>query len=213
MLAEDILVVVNEDGRTQTQTQSSNGVLYITRENSGMNIGSWDAGFRAYPDYDCYVFLQDECVIEQHDFLQVYTQAFASDGQLGMLGESINPKWTADWLSLQRSGMNVFVPGHEIDGNPAPRVDCYLHHMRRWGIEPGPVATHLRSLIWCFRGETITLLGGFPIGHNKGECIAAEIGVSRKVEELGYTFRQISEQPFSYIYHTEWRRDGRSKLA
>jgi hypothetical protein len=118
-----------------------------------------------------------------------------------------------DWESLRRSGFNVLSPEHSINQVPVPRVDFYLHCMEAWGIEPGKTGRHLRSLIWFVPGDIMAKLGGFPQGDNKGECIAAEIGVSRKIEQLGHSFRQIREVPFSYIYHTEWQRDGFRKLS
>ena len=73
-------------------------------------------------------------------------------------------------------------------------------------------ATHLRSLIWSFKNETVRKIQGFPIGINKGECIASEIAVSKKIEALGLQIKQVDSAPFKYIHHTEWNRDGFSKL-
>ena len=52
----------------------------------------------------------------------------------------------------------------------------------------------------------------FPIGNTKEECIASEIAVSKKVEQLGLKVTQINERPFKYISHIEWKLDGSSKL-
>jgi hypothetical protein len=78
-------------------------------------------------------------------------------------------------------------------------------------IDAGNTGFHLRSLCWAFRGDVLRAMGGFPIGKNKGECIAAEIGVSRKVLQLGFEFDQITPNPFCYIGHGEWKADGSSK--
>jgi hypothetical protein len=66
--------------------------------------------------------------------------------------------------------------------------------------------------VWFFPGTMLRLLGGFPVGANRGECVAAEIAVSRKIVSLGYRFDQICEPPFSFFGHSEWRSDGLSKM-
>jgi hypothetical protein len=208
-----VLVVINSDDEKTSQVQRESPRLSVMhRPNLGMNIGAWSDGYLHMPDFDYYLFLQDECRIENGEFLDAYLDEFGKDENLGMLGESINPKWLKDWQSLRRSGFNVFSPEHSIGGIPVPRVDFYLHCMKAWGIDPGETARHLRSLVWFLPGEMMARLQGFPQGRNKGECIAAEIGVSRKVEQLGYSVSQAGEMPFSYIYHTEWQRDGYRKI-
>src|SRR5690606_31973330 len=94
-----------------------------------------------------------------------------------------------------------------IDGGPAERVDSYLDFMRRNNIDPGETGRHLRSLIWFASRDTLEAIDGFPIGVNYGECIAAEIAVSRKVEALGGKVEQVAEEPFCFFRHLEFNRD------
>jgi hypothetical protein len=67
--------------------------------------------------------------------------------------------------------------------------------------------------VWFTRRGVIEEIGGFPSGRNRGECIAAEIAVSRAVAKRGYGVRQATDEPFTYISHAEWRRDGSRKLG
>jgi hypothetical protein len=78
---------------------------------------------------------------------------------------------------------------------------------RRQGISPGKNGRHLRSLIWFMPRDVLVNIDGFIIGRNYGECIAAEIGTSKKVEALGMTVQQANEDEFSYIRHSEYNQD------
>jgi hypothetical protein len=188
------------------------GVRAIVRENEGMNIGAWNSGYSERCDASLYIFLQDECYLRQPDFIQVIEAKFLKSRSLGLLGESLNGKWCKPWAELKGGVLNAYEPDHFIDGKPAKRVDTYLHVMRSWGIAPGDSGAHLRSLMWAIPGKIMREIGGFPVGTNRGECIAAEIAVSRKIIEMGYAIDQISTAPFSFFGHSEWRLDGLSKL-
>jgi hypothetical protein len=209
---KDSIIVINSDQvHDQVQYQNINGWPAIVAPNRGMNIGAWQQGFLARPNEDFYFFLQDECFIKQPGFFSACLARFENEPQLGMLGESLNYKWNHSWEEMRNSNMNWRDTDHQIDNVPVARVDYYLLAMARMGIDPGESGLHLRSLCWAFRGETLRAIGGFPIGNTKGDCIAAEIGVSRKVIQHGYQFDQLSSTPFSYIGHREWRADGSAK--
>lgn len=208
---DQITVVVNGNLGDLTPLYAQ-GVRVILRENEGMNIGAWSRGFLERGDADLYIFLQDECFLKRRNFVQAIESIFRSNGSLGMVGESLNPRWAKPWELLNSEGVNVYEVEHLINGIPSRRVDTYLHFMHSWGIKPGASGAHLRSLVWALPGEVMRALGGFPIGRNRGECIAAEIAVSRKVIMMGYQISQISESPFTFFGHSEWRPDGFSKL-
>ena len=38
-----------------------------------MNIGAWWTGFSNFPNYEYYIFLQDECVILKNNFIDIYS--------------------------------------------------------------------------------------------------------------------------------------------
>lgn len=205
-------IVINSDQLSgDPQMHQLAGWQAIAAPNRGMNIGAWQQGFLARPDEDFYFFFQDECFIKQPGFFDACLRRFADNPKLGMLGESLNLKWNHPWPTLRNSSLNWRDADHQIDGEPVPRVDYYLMALQRMGIAPGDSALHLRSLCWAFRGDALRAIGGFPVGGTKGECIAAEIGVSRKVLQHGYLFDQLSPTPFTYIGHREWKADGSTK--
>lgn len=209
---KNILVSINHDADCQFKNINLD-VPHIFNKNVGMNIGAWHHGYKHDTSDDLYIFLQDECFLKNHDFLNAVIKKFESDCALVMLGETINKKWAHSWNTLSRSSLNSLENDHYVDGHRSPRVQCYTNAMLGWNINPGDTGEHLRSLVWVLPGKIMRQLGGFPIGRNRGECIAAEIGVSRKIMSLGYKFDQIAPIPFSYFGHCEWRSDGASKLA
>jgi hypothetical protein len=205
-----VIVVMNTD-RIDDNLMGEKSFRLIQNSNIGMNIGAWNRGFMEDPNADLYLFLQDECYLRRRDFAEIIESKFRVEPGLGMLGETINKKWDHPWSVIQRSALNTIEVNHFVGDLPSKRVETYLNAMLTWGIDPGSSGAHLRSLVWAFPGNVMRELGGFPIGRNKGECIAAEIAVSRKILSLGYRFDQISEKPFSLFGHLEWRDDGLSK--
>ena len=202
----DVLIVVNSTGELRIEPQLQGQVSVIYRENTGMNIGAWNAGWLDDKTYEQYVFLQDECFPIRENWLRWLTDPLKDPG-IGLVGESFNPAWNANWLTLSKAHLGSELPDHFIGRRPAPRVEVYLNAMKTWGIDPGETGKHLRSLVWSMRRETLEQLGGFPIGGNYGECIAAEIGVSRLVESKGLRLEQAGPRPFHAIAHFEWHSD------
>lgn len=206
------IIVINSDHTdSDPTTHTLAGRRAIVRENIGMNIGAWNQGFLASPVKDYYFFLQDECFIKQPGFFEACIARFLANPKLAMLGESLNHKWNHPWDTLSVSGLNWCDADHQINGESVSRVEFYLQTMQSMNIDAGNTGLHLRSLCWAFRGDVLRAMGGFPIGKNKGECIAAEIGVSRKVLQLGFEFDQITPNSFCFIGHREWKADGNSK--
>jgi hypothetical protein len=207
----DICLAINSDRISgEHQLSSEDGIWRITRNNSGMNIGAWDCAWRALDDYEGYLFLQDECRLARDGWLDAFTTGASAPG-IGLLGESANTRWAREWRELLESPLNAYAPEHYIDDVPARRVECYLHYMKRHNIDPGQDGGHLRSLVWFLKRDVLERINGFPCGRNRGECIGAEIAVSRKIVQSGLRFQQISTLPFTYFWHEEWRRDGSSK--
>ncbi len=176
------------------------------RHNIGMNIGAWDYGWRLRKDFDRVLFLQDDCYMVANNWLAAVESKLA-DSQLGLLGETFNNGWNLNWDALRIRLQNTPLPEHLIDGEVANRIDVYLHCLQNYGIDPGQSGLHLRSLCFAARMETLCAIDGFPIGHNYGECIAAEIGISKKVEALGLRLALIGDEEFAFIRHLEWNQD------
>lgn len=149
-----------------------------------------------------------ECYVVRKNWLAAFRRRGAEPG-IGMIGESLNESWDRSWRDLRREQEGVLLTEHRIDGKCVNRVDYYLKFFGEVGIAPGPSGRHLRSLVWYFRGDVLSRIGGFPQGRNYAECIAAEIGVSKRVEGLGLRVEQLDDEPFRYIRHREWNQDHR----
>ena len=184
----------------------------ILNENVGMNIGAWNRGFLESPNEDLYIFLQDECFLKHEHAVDEFRSRILDDPSIGLLGETLNHRWDKGWQELESGPLNRLEVGHYYEGCPAPRVSVYIKSMLRWGIDPGATGLHLRSLVWALPGAVMNSLGGFPIGRDKGECIAAEIGVSCAIRAMGLKVDQVKKNPFWGFGHKEWRIDGSGKL-
>jgi len=211
-LCSHLIVVANEDQPGQFACCSSNLPPHtlVTRKNEGMNIGAWSASIPHLPAGAKWVlFLQDECRLLNRSFVERYGYLL-EDPSIGMVGESINPKWDRAWHEIPET-LNYPIRPSE-DAPAIRRTDFYRSCIRRWGISPGAHVRHLRSLIWAFRVKELREMGGFPIGSNKEECIASEIAVSKAIEQRGLRVVQSDESHFHFFRHVEWAPDGIQKL-
>ncbi|MBL8546118.1 MAG: hypothetical protein JNL81_06620 [Hyphomonadaceae bacterium] len=177
------------------------------RENVGMNIGAWEHGWRLNPESEHFLFLQDECLVVRENWGLAFSERCADPG-VGLVGEAFNPAWEHTWDRLRALHRGSTLQDHFVDGRPAGRIDAYLDAMKRWGVDPGATGGHLRSLAWAASRDTLSLIGGFPIGANYGECIAAEIAVSRKCVASGRRLVQVREAPFYFVHHREWTQEA-----
>lgn len=211
-LAPNILVVINDDNH-QGPAEFLSGMQTpcLRRTNTGMNIGGWNEAFQQRPDFEHYIFLQDECHIVANDFLSAYVERL-KEPEIGMIGESLSPQWNRPWAEIASSNLNY--PVQITPGSPAMmRTAFYLACLHNWGISPGITGAHLRALVWAFRRATLQRIKAFPIGRTKEECIAAEIATSKWVEQHGGRIAQVGSKPFQYIQHKEWRVDGSHKRS
>jgi GT2 family glycosyltransferase len=201
----DICIVVNrESGRNVDLPKLTASVRLLSRPNTGMNIGAWDYGWRENPDYDYYVFLQDECVILRDGWLQGLIDC-VMDPSVGIVGECINRRWLKSWTELTWSGDDDGSAATATAGNLiAKRARLALEFMAARGIPPGESGCHVRSLVWAISRETLRQLEGFPIGSDYEECIAAEISVSRRIESFGLSVQQAYRTPFFFVGHSQW---------
>jgi hypothetical protein len=176
-------------------------VLY--RQNAGYNIGAWDFGWRISPKYQSYLFLQEECRVVREGWLKAFVEK-ASDSTVGLIGECFSVDWNHPWEMLAEATKAQGFEEHMVDGKPVERVPCYLNFLQRHGIPPSSKADHLQSLVMFVRREIIEAMRGFPVGTNFGEAVAAEIGISKKIQALGLKTCQVAEEPFTYLHHPQW---------
>jgi GT2 family glycosyltransferase len=204
----NVLIVVNRapDGEFKAPQEIAR-FDYRVRENNGMNIGAWNYGARVCNKSDFLIFMQDECYVREKTFLTAY-EDMMQNPKTGIVGESINEKWDRGWCQIKNSTLNYFLTNEGLT-----RVDYYLKALNRWGIEPGPNGRHLRSLVLGMRREVFERMDGFKEGHSKEECIAAEIGISKKAESLGLRVEQSAIDSFHFIGHQEWVSGSQLKLT
>lgn len=203
----DICIVVNRTKEEKITLPDEYSRIPITyRHNLGMNIGAWDHGWRTYPGYRYYLFLQDECYVIRDQWLAGFT-SILNDPKIGIVGESLNTSWDRAWPDLRRTFENSSMPGHFIEGRPANRIDCYLRFLQQHGVNPGATGRHLRSVVWFCSAAVLKTINGFLIGRNYGECIAAEIAASKQVESIGLKIAQVKAEEFFYVRHLEYNQD------
>src|SRR5271157_1377770 len=179
----------------------------LSRENTGYNLGAWDAGWRAEPAYDVYFFLQEECRILRTQWLLPFLERLKRPGT-GLAGESI--AWNVRWSFYQRCCARTQNLRRTLDdGRRVDFATFFLDYLKRHGIPHGPRADHLQSLILCTTRDVLEAVDGFNLGGNWDEAVACEIAFSKKVQSLGLKIEQVGLLPFTFIAHPQWYEPDR----
>ncbi|NDD15001.1 MAG: hypothetical protein EB072_20810, partial [Betaproteobacteria bacterium] len=190
--------------------------------------GAWDFGWRlastggrspaAKPERSIsFLFLQDEVDIQRKDWVHGFVQA-KQDIQLSkgaipiLLGESWNHRWDKPWPVLLGAANEAATEG-SLSDSMIQRAKLYYQLLEQWDVTAQQSAGHLRSLVLFSNLSTLKLIHGFHVGKNKEACIASEIAVSQAVAAKGGIVKQVSADPFFYLWHREWRKDGVSKAV
>jgi hypothetical protein len=205
-LVDEVFIVVNDDNCKALSIREGSQTV-IRRPNIGMNIGAWSAAIAYCDSNSDVIFLQDECRVVNPNFVERYQRFFANK-KVGMVGESLNLKWNRSWDAMAKSPLNYWLTE---EGRYEKRIDFYLRCLRSWNIDLGSGGLHLRALIWSFSSDALRKIQRFPQGRKKEECIAAEVAVSKLVNQLGFEFVQSDPTPFSFFRHEEWEPDGSHK--
>lgn len=200
----DVCVVVNQaDPRTLVLPPRHAAVMVLHRMNTGFNVGAWDAGWRAHPGRDCYLFLQEECRIVRAGWLAALRRVTLRR-QVGLVGESLH--WGGlSWNRLARQYRDARFWASTA-GEPVSVTEGVRAGLARLGVPEGRTGDHLQSLVLCARGEVLSAIDGLPTGVNYDEATIAEIALSKKVEALGLTVREVGPGSFRYILHPQWQR-------
>jgi len=203
-----VRVVVNQAEPKLCELPSRHaGVEIRYRANTGYNIGAWDHGWRESPRFDEYLFLQEECTIQQPGWLRVFVRAASRRG-VGLVGESrVLGKLT--WAETEAFQSWVV---EDPDGIKPPEQWAKFTHryLERQGIDPTSTPTHLQALIIYARRATLEAINGFRIDQRKDDAIGCEVAMSKCVEAVGLKTVQVRLRPFQYIMHPQWSviRDG-----
>ena len=186
----DVCVVVNAEKSTPTRLPDRHhGIEVLHRENRGFNVGAWQHGWQAKPDYAFYLFLQDECVIRRPGWLAAFANA-ARKPRAGYAGESAD--CYGSWETYTRCW-------------PAFTAECQkvaaIH-----GIPLGPKPDYIQTVVVGARREVLKDTGGFVEGHghDKISAIAGEVLTSVRARALGFRNLQVAWRPFEYIEHPQW---------
>lgn len=211
----DVLIVCN-GGDTKPLSVPEGypefNIRVINRENSGWNLGAWDAAWRASPDHEYFLFLQAECFAKSAGWLHRFVHRMEHDSGVGLLGERI--MWNEMTWDFVKSNT-------EIDLGSAPdllgTIDRYQENLTRAGIDPGICGTHLVSIILFTRRTLLSDVGGFPMmGETYVEAVSCEIGFSKRFLNKGYRISQLSDDAFFKIGHvqfTQWDRYKQQALG
>ncbi|MCZ2344470.1 MAG: hypothetical protein LC104_22140 [Bacteroidales bacterium] len=200
----DIRVVVNgKVSQTPACSRLPAGVDVLERAHGEHTPGAWEEGWRTPPHYTGYLFLQDDCRIVQSDWVGGFVRVAHRPG-VGLVGECRSPNWDAAWPVLVERFRGEIWPEHVLDGQPLERVAFYREHLRRSRIPEGIGGDHLQALILYARRAILERVGGFPMGDSSGETVAAEIGLSKRIQAAGLALTEVGPEPFFYIEHSQW---------
>lgn len=204
----DMVVVCNGGGLEAgdlPQPPEGVGLTIVNRENQGYNIGAWDAGWRAAPGYDRYLFVQDECVLRRPGWLAAFAARHDAIGAPALIGEAM--MWGGlSWEAVTEDTRRKFMPAGAGE-NP---IDSHRALLREMGIDEGDEATHLQSLVLYADGGLLRAMDGLPSRSAYREAVGCEIGISRKAASCGATLAQLNpEARFHVITHPQWVGWGR----
>lgn len=202
----DLVIVCNGGGldlEGLRKVSPAGFVTVINRENQGYNIGAWDAGFRAFPDYDYYLFLQDECVLRNFGWLDAFVFRIQNDPGVGLLGEALmwdGISWEFAKVATARDlGEDWYAPS---EVNP---IDFYQAQLADMGLPASSVGTHRQALVLFIDSALMRKTDGFQNDSRYEYAVACEIAISRRIAALGYRIGLVSPgKPFAMIGHPQW---------
>lgn len=187
-VAFDLCVVVNAENVTLTRLpERHKAVEVLHRENRGFNVGAWQHGWKSYPHYDFYLFLQDECVIRRPGWLAAIAHA-ARNPKVGFVGEGID--CYESWETFDRCWPPIAAEAHKMAADQ--------------GITLGSRPDYVQTLIVGARREVLDRTGGFVVGDGKMGACAGEILTSVRARAHGLRNVQVAWRPFEYIRHPQW---------
>lgn len=180
----------------------------VNRENQGYNIGAWDAGWRAAPGYDYYLFLQDEVHLRRAGWLAAFLARHEALQAPSLLGESLMWEGLA-WDTLAAKTEADHKPSHAGDAWENP-IDRHRALFPALGVDEGAEATHLQTLVLFADGGLMAAMDGFPARSAYKEAVTCEIAISRKAAACGAKIAQLDPaRRFSAIVHPQWVGVGR----
>jgi hypothetical protein len=207
----DVLIVCNGGDRDPLVLPTglaTSGVRVLNRENTGWNLGAWEAGWRASPGYRYFLFLQAECFVKRRGWIHRFEHRIETDAGIGMLGERLMWQQMSWDYVREATALDLGERGPVPEG-VLESIATYQDLLRRKGMEPGLSGAHLVSIILFIRRDLLERIGGIPLfGEEYLEAVAGEIGLSKAVEACGLRISQLSDTAFSFIGHSQWAGGG-----
>jgi GT2 family glycosyltransferase len=177
----------------------------LVRENTGFNLGAWDHAWRSLPEYDRFLFLQDDCVVLEDGWLRSFIRCFETTPGCGLVGETLQRNSGRPWERLCDPK-----PIDRKDHDPQERVEFVSFVRQRladWGIPEGDTALHVTTVVQFTSRKILEEVDGYNLGATKLEAIAAEIGFSRKLVAKGYRLAQVRRRRHCLIAHRQWPKN------
>ena len=199
----DLYLCANGESYRLPQNLSNIFKKLLVRENTSFNLGAWDYAWRILPQYDNYLFMQDDCYIKKNNWLKDFIQCFNSIEKCGLVGEYLNKSWDMPWTELTGSDSKK-----KVSKKKRERAEFYIETLRKWGIPKSETASHLTSVVHFASRKILEEVDGYIITNDYNEAIAAEIAFSKKIQNKGYEIVQIGKRRHSRIGHRQWMSDG-----
>jgi len=199
----DIYLCANGESYRLPKNLSNIFKKVFIRENTGFNLGAWDHAWRILPQYENYLFMQDDCYIKKDNWVKDFIGYFNSIEKCGLVGEYLNKSWDMPWTELTSADGK-----HKVSKKKRERAGFYIETLRKWGIPKGETASHLTSVVHFTSRKVLEEVDGYIIVDDYHEAIAAEIAFSKKIQNKGYEIVQIGKFRHTRIGHRQWISDG-----
>jgi hypothetical protein len=184
----DVTIVVNRAKDINLELpQKYQHIPIIYRKNLGFNIGAWDEAWRKNPDYNFYVFLQEECKILKKQWLEHYIKRVKKKAPC-IMGESL--EISRHWELLKNKYPLIYQACQKIASEK--------------NIELGASSTHLQTIIMAASSDVMNAMDGFLSKNDKVQAMGAEVMISRHASMKNIRLVQCHWQPYYYIYHPQW---------
>lgn len=178
----DFLVVdngSNEDYKNKLNSLQKD-VLCLKRENVGRETGAFDEAERKFPDYERYMFLQDDTIILEKDWLLKFEEIFDSTPNCGAVGFDIyTGKSHLHWASHRGLTVadilrNMFGDNYVYDkfcgGAMLYTSRQVLDHLRQFGGIPHATKNDEEGISECFGNERLFSSIIQNMGYEIAEC-------------------------------------------
>jgi hypothetical protein len=179
----------------------------LVRENRGLNLGAWDHAWRALPEHERFLFLQDDCRVLRKGWLADFARRFESVPRCGLVGEHLNHGWDRPWGELCDAELQGARKG-EAGRRFAARARGYRERLAAWGVPEGATARHLTSVVHFTSREMLEAVNGYRSARDHDEAIAAEIAFSRQIAARDRELVQVAARRHSRIGHREWKSES-----